>query len=150
MNESLWDLHDVSSNLLYKHVGVQERPEHSPTLQSFQRADQITSAVTATRIDFPQKKPIKLKTTFPKTKASFKFEVGTCILSPFEDRGDFVSLGGVTLGSDGSCAHTHRALIGLDPTEKGCGCASTVCHLCIGVVRLHREKTKLNASLTFG
>lgn len=63
----------------------------------------------------------------------------TCILSPFEDRGDLVALCGVALGSDGSCTHSHRALIGLDPAQKGCGRAGAVCHLCIGVVRLYME-----------
>lgn len=71
------------------------------------------------------------------------FQVPTGVLSPFEDRGDFVALCGVALGPDSSRAHSHRALVGLDPAEEGRGRASAVCHLCIGVVRLHAEKKKL-------
>lgn len=74
----------------------------------------------------------------------------TGVLSPFEDRGDFVALCGVALGPDSSRAHSHRALVGLDPAEEGRGRASAVGHLCIGVVRLHAEKNKLEASFTLG
>lgn len=78
------------------------------------------------------------------------FQVPTGVLSPFEDRGDFVALCGVALGPDSSRAHPHRALVGLDPAEEGRGRASAVCHLRIGVVRLHGEEKKLNASFTLG
>lgn len=64
----------------------------------------------------------------------------TCVLSPFEDGGDFVALGAVTLGPDGGGAHPHRALIGLDPAEEGRGRASAVGHLRIRVVCLHTRK----------
>lgn len=77
---------------------------------------------------------------FQKPKILSFSEVPTCIFSPFEDGGDFVAFGGVTLGSDGRCAHSHRALVGLDPAEEGRGRASAVSHLCIGVVCLHTRK----------
>lgn len=60
----------------------------------------------------------------------------TCVFGPLEDGGDLVALGGVTLGSDSSCAHSHRAFVSFDPTQESCRRTSTVCHLRVSVVRL--------------
>lgn len=65
----------------------------------------------------------------------------TCVLSPSEDGGDLVALCRVTLGSDRSCAHAHRALVGLDPAQVSCGRAGAVWHLCVSVVCLQRHRS---------
>ena len=64
----------------------------------------------------------------------------TCVLGPAEDGGDLVALGGVALSPHRCCAHPHRALVGLHPTQVCCGRARTVRHLGIGVVCLEGSK----------
>lgn len=102
----------------------------------------MTSAGRVPKVPFPHKKPSKLQqcASLPEARASSFPEVPTCVFSPFEDGGDLVALGAVTLGPDGRCAHPHRALVGLDPAQEGRGRASAVGHLCVGVVCLHTRE----------
>lgn len=65
----------------------------------------------------------------------------TCILRPSEDGGNLVALCGVTLGTDSSCAHSNRALVGLDPAEVRCGSAGAVWHLSVSVVCLQNYRS---------
>lgn len=60
----------------------------------------------------------------------------TFILSPAEDGGHLLALGGVAAVTGDTGADSHCPLVGFDAAEVSSGCARAVGHLCVGVVGL--------------
>lgn len=111
----------------------------------------MTSAALVPQPTFHGRKPLKWgnwgeTALIQKPKVPSVSRAPTCILSPLEDGGDFVALGAVTLGAHGGGAHSHRALVGLDPAQEGGGRAGAVGHLSVGVVCLHTRRRAADVS----